>query len=130
MKFPVTWVLMRLNGRKVYGGFCGKTHMLYHLDTSYLSPMIIHDLFVEDGKCEEGEGCLYQNCPLNRTTNVSYWKRHGIKGPPPKKPIGAFAEGIELPIDLREHDGKILMSKKHGPLLEIENRPGKTLEGK
>lgn len=126
MIFPVTWVLMRLNGRKVYGGFCGKTNMLYTLDTGTLAPMIIHDLIVENDRCEEAAGCLYQSCPLNRTSPVSYWKRHGIKGRPPKKPIGAFAEGVELPSELRGGErGKICMSKKHGPLLELENRPGR-----
>lgn len=122
--FPITWAHMKLNGRECWGGFCGKTNMLFAFTLGILEPLMVHDLIIEDGCCEEAEGCLYQDCPLNRTTPASYWKRHGLEGPPPHKMKGAFAHGVELPVEFRHKEGGVVMGVDNGPVLELQSESG------
>lgn len=39
-----------------------------------LKPLIIHDVYVEDGECEDACHCLNVDCPLNKA-DLDYFKR-------------------------------------------------------
>jgi hypothetical protein len=43
-----------------------------------IRPMIIRDLIIENGKCEQGGECLYLQCPYNQTSHKT-WKRLNVE---------------------------------------------------
>ena len=123
--FPVTWVLGKIGRRRWWLGYCGKTRMLWYLTQQQLLPVILNDILIREDRCEEGEGCLASDCPLNRTTAESFWKRHGIQGHPPKnaKTISGL-RNVRLPDDI-EAKGGLVMAQGAKPLIELLPGPGR-----
>jgi hypothetical protein len=125
--YPIHWVKVRFrfrSGRKLllaYAGFCGKTGHLFKLATASLTVMVVRDFRADDKLCEEGEGCLYRGCPLNRTTARSLEQRTGIKlgGKEPNWTLGdrTLAQ-YDLP---NEAEGYIVAESHGGPLIEFNS---------
>jgi hypothetical protein len=90
--YPILWakvkdVLALPSNRKrdadFWLGICGFSKRVCKIKapSDLMSIMVIHNLYIEKGRCEEREGCLDYNCPLNRTTWESFKAREGL----PKK---------------------------------------------
>lgn len=80
-------------------GVCGFRSQVFRVEhpKDILHPLIMNNLYItfdEQGapvKCEEAEGCLCFECPLNRTTWESYKRRTGARGHKPK----AFGQTLD-----------------------------------
>ena len=102
--FPITWVLTRLNRKKLaMVAFCGKTgHAIKITSDESLLPLTVLDLIVsKDRGCEEGKRCFYFACPLNRTSPETYYKDQGQKhkglfSPKPGEEMNATELGFEI----------------------------------
>lgn len=78
--FPVLWVnaaivdqagLFPRTAKKLWVGVCGFTHRVFKLGADRgpgaLEVVLVNDLYIVNGKCEEARRCLARQCPLNRT---------------------------------------------------------------
>jgi hypothetical protein len=50
---------------------CGKTGAICKLSSDGITPLVVNDFYVAQGRCEEGARCLHYACPLNKTTMAS-----------------------------------------------------------
>lgn len=80
--FPVVWVNARdiLDTRsQAMLGICSYSKKVFAI-TNSLMPFVINDIIITGDDCEEAEGCLCVECPLNKTTAQSLAQRIGKEG--------------------------------------------------
>lgn len=82
--FPVRWLrgdsLDRFGrapkaAKRVWLAVCGFSHRIFRL--AYYGPLdliLVSDLVIASGKCEEARRCLARQCPLNRTPDSTVRK--------------------------------------------------------
>jgi len=83
-EFEVSWIrgdnlgqmgLMRRASKKVWFGVCGFSHRVCR--AAYNGPLdlvVIQDVIISDGKCEDARSCLAGQCPLNQTAESTIKK--------------------------------------------------------
>jgi hypothetical protein len=75
--YKITWlsnaVMAEGYKRSIALGICeySKKIAFAALSDDILTLMGVHDLYIENGVCEEGRRCLCNSCPYNRTTATS-----------------------------------------------------------
>jgi hypothetical protein len=76
---PFHWIEARLlvKGGKGFLGVCGKSRRVAKVGGT-LEAVVIRDLFITEGGCEEEARCLDVECPLNKTTPDSLRKSMGL----------------------------------------------------
>lgn len=79
--YPVCWIVGEFGKTPTYYGVCGYSKKVFTLNTDFRYPLIINDLIVENGKCEEAERCINLECSLNKTT-FQKWAHGEIKPTP------------------------------------------------
>ncbi len=79
--FPVRWaradtfkVSSARKAKKVWYGVCGFSHRIFRVASMPLELIVISDIIIDHGRCEESKYCLARNCPLNRTTESTIKK--------------------------------------------------------
>lgn len=120
-------------------GVCGFRSQVFRVESpgNALAVMIMQNVIVtfdDNGQpldCEEAEGCLCFECPLNRTTWESYKRRVGVKG---KRPP-TFGQTLDCNLtldgspqflkDLIDKYGSSdgLVDSAQGTILSIEGEP-------
>lgn len=81
---PVVWIAehdlyvgMRKKKNIAYLGICGESKRICKLG-AIMHVMIIRDIYITDGKCEEATRCIDLDCPLNNTTLESFCRGTGF----------------------------------------------------
>lgn len=119
--FPITWVLTRFKRTKLMLAFCGKTNHAIKVDKpGALVSLVVQDLYIENGQCEEGRRCFYFACSLNRTSPENYQRDQGLKSRKPVNPQWGELDATELGFEVR--GGYLMQKDKRGnvrPLIEM-----------
>ena len=81
--YPVHWVQIPRKGRAAFLGICGYRRRAFTAAVDTLSVLVIRSLILTGPpdaptQCEEGQGCLDRDCPLNRTTATSFMAHKGM----------------------------------------------------
>lgn len=129
-RVPIAWIEERvvLHGtrKRTMLGVCGESHRICKIATTMMTPIVVTDLYIQRGVCEEGRRCLDFDCPMNTTTRESYaqamhprqWKRFMKRLPATfgqtislnRKPDGSLHDFSELFAKLP--DGGVIMSRQ------------------
>lgn len=94
-RVPIYWAQIRVSKRKVLGGptlvfgtkrghriffgFCMLHQKLFTVNL--VGPILVlftSDLYISEGRCEEGDRCLNLECPFNYTTKTSFLTSNGV----------------------------------------------------
>lgn len=81
--YPVLWVEIRVVFRirqQGWLGICGYSQRVCKAfsDRDVRTLIVVQDLIVQDGRCEEDERCVDFACPLNHATRESYARANGM----------------------------------------------------
>ena len=77
----VLWIPRKLffTGRptELLMGVCLYSKRIFMVASSYLEPLIIHDILLDEDKpeCEEGQRCLNLTCKFNKTTQKTMGRK-------------------------------------------------------
>jgi hypothetical protein len=77
----VLWIPRKLlfTGRPVEAllGVCLHSKRIFMVATSYLEPLIVHDILLDETlpECEEGQRCLNLSCKFNKTTQKTIGRK-------------------------------------------------------
>jgi hypothetical protein len=89
--FPIIWArgdfftqLRKKMAKKMWFGMCGFSHRIFRVSPNVgigaLQIIVVTDLIIQNGRCEEAKRCLARECPLNKTPESTIKKLIYKKG--------------------------------------------------
>jgi glutaredoxin len=115
--YIITWYCnaVKIGRSSLNVAVCEKTGCVSHLSTSGLNPIMVHNVYVSEDGCQDGEFCVNVDCPLCKK-DLHYWRTHGIETVEDLQKLHTEMEKIREELQLQVKDRGMASHYEKAPI--------------